>query len=140
MTNREIGSLIYATAFSDEMPAFMCSLIEAQSKHETGNYTSNAFLKNNNCFGYKYVKGAKFQVAPGITSTEGNPYAKYASIENSVHELCAWIRRRQKEKKFPEDLNVITSPDQYARLLKFCGYYGDPLKNYINGLTLYLET
>lgn len=139
MNNEEIGSLIYATAFSDVMPAYMCSLIVAQSKHETGNYTSNAFKKNNNCFGYKYVKGAKFQIAPGITSSEGNPYAKYATIENSVHELCAWIGRRQKEKKFPKDLTEINTPELYAGILKACGYYGDPLKNYISGLTHYLS-
>ena len=139
MTNNEIGSLIYATAFSDGMPAPLCSLIEAQSKHETGLYTSHAFKKNNNCFGYKYVKGSKWQDAPGITSTEGNPYAKYKTIENSVHELCAWVGRRQKEKKFPKDLTIITEPEQYASLLKICAYYGDPLKNYINGLTHYLK-
>jgi uncharacterized FlgJ-related protein len=133
------GSVIYSTAFSDGMPANMCELIEAQSKHETGGYTSNAFRKNNNCFGYKWVKGAKFQIGAGITSTESDPYASYATVEDSVHELVAWIGRRQLSGKFPKDLTTITTPDQYATLLKDCGYFGAPLQEYITGLTKFLN-
>lgn len=139
MTTKEIGALIYATAFADGMPENMAALIEAQSKHETGLYSSNAFLKNNNCFGYKFVSGAKWQAGAGITSTEHDPYARYDSIEKSVHELTAWIRRRQAGGKFPADLKTITEPVQYATLLKKCGYYGDPIENYVNGLTHYLN-
>jgi uncharacterized FlgJ-related protein len=139
MTSKEIGTVIYTTAASDGMPGGLCALIEAQSKHETGDYTSNAFLKNNNCFGYKYVVGGRWQNGAGILSTEKNAYASYDNIENSVHELCAWILRRRHEGKFPADLATITEPRQYATLLKTCGYYGDPLQNYINGLTHYLQ-
>ena len=140
MTSKQIGSLIYATAFADGMPAVLCSLIEAQSKHETDDYTSNAFLKNNNCFGYKYVSGAKWQAGSGITSTEHDPYAAYKDIPDSVHELTAWIKRRQYEKKFPVNLNDIQTPEDYAELLKKCGYFGDPIGNYISGLTHFLKT
>lgn len=139
MTEQETGSLIYSTAFGDGMPAGLCSLIEAQSKHETGLYTSNAFIKNNNCFGYKYVKAARWQSGAGITSSEKDPYAKYDSIENSVHELCAWIIRRRNEGKFPADLSEIKTPQYYANLLKRCGYFGDTIENYVNGLTHYLN-
>jgi hypothetical protein len=138
MTNQQIGSLIYATAFRDGIPAMLCNLIEAQSRHETDDYTSNAFLKDNNCFGYKYVKGAKWQLGTGITSSEGDSYAKYQSIQDSVHELTDWIKRRIKEGKFPSDLSGIKTPTQYAGLLKECGYFGDPIQNYISGITHFL--
>ena len=127
--------MIYGYASAAGMPSNMCYLIEAQSKHETGSYTSNAFLKNNNCFGYKYVKGAKYQIGAGITSTESDPYAKYASVEDSVKELVAWIGRRQASGKFPADLTTIKTPAEYATLLKNCGYFGAPLQEYIAGLT-----
>jgi uncharacterized FlgJ-related protein len=135
--------LIFDAARADGMPVILSNLIVAQSKHETTDvkkkqpYTSNAFVKNNNAFGYKAVKGAKWQLGPGITSSEKDPYANYASVENSVHELTDWIKRRQKQGKFPSDLNTITEPVQYANLLKACGYFGDPVQNYISGLTKY---
>jgi uncharacterized FlgJ-related protein len=127
--------LIFDTALADGMPEAFARLIAAQAAHETGNFTSNAFLKNKNCFGYKYVKGGKWQAGAGITSTEHDPYAKYDSIENSVHELTDWVKRRQKEKKFPPDLSTVDTPVEYATLLKACGYYGAPVQEYITGLT-----
>ena len=139
MTTQQIGALIYATAFGDGMPENMCSLIEAQSKHETDEYTSNAFRKNNNCFGYKAVKGGKWQIGSGITSSEGDPYASYASIENSVHELTDWIKRRQFAKRFPADLKEVQTPQQYALLLKACGYFGDTVGNYTSGLIYFMD-
>lgn len=137
MTNEEIGSLIFNTATYNGMPPALADLIEAQSKHETANYSSNAFLKNNNCFGYKFVSGSHYQVGAGIKSTEKDPYAAYATIEDSVDELCAWVNRRQIQGKFPKDLSTIQTPIEYATLLKNCGYFGDPLQNYVSGLTHY---
>jgi hypothetical protein len=139
MTNQETGDLIFATAFADGMPANMCRLIEAQSRHETGNYKSNAFLTNKNCFGYKVFKGSKWQQGAGITSSEGDPYAKYATVEDSVHELCAWIHRRQLGTQFPADLTTIKTPADYAQLLKKCGYFGDTVGHYTSGLTHFLS-
>lgn len=139
MTNEEIGSLIYATAFGDGMPAYLSSLIESQARHETDDFSSNAFHLNNNCFGYKYVKGGRWQVGAGITSSENDPYAKYENIANSVHELTSWIRRRQQAKKFPKDLTDIDSPFEYASLLKECDYYGDTVAHYTQGITHFLK-
>jgi len=139
MTEKEIRELIYTTVLNDGMPEPLAILIVAQSRHETDDYSSHAFLKNNNCFGYKYVPGAHWQAGPGITSSEKAPYAMYTSIENSVHEICAWILRRRHDGRFPPDLATITSPIRYATLLKRCMYFGDPVENYIHGLTTYLN-
>ena len=101
---------------------------------------SNNFIKNNNGFGYKYVKGGKYQLPDGgIKSTESDNYAAYAAFADSIKEVCAWIVRRQKESKFPKDLTMIQMPEQYAFLLKSCGYYGAKETNYAKGLAMYLE-
>lgn len=135
MTNDEI---IYNAAIANGMPPVLSTLIVAQARHETGNYTSNAFNSCKNCFGYKYV-GQPLAVGPCITSSEGDKYAKYASIENSVKELCDWIKRRQAGGVFPQDLRSITTPDQYAQLLKNAAYYGASVSEYLNGLIFWLQ-
>lgn len=120
-------------AMSDGMPVRLSELIAAQAAHETANFTSKVFVQNNNAFGYKYVKGAIWQDGAGRTSTEGDPYAKYSTLANSVHELTAWINRREREGRFPP-LGTIDNPDQYAIALKNCRYYGDTITNYATGL------
>lgn len=123
-------------ALSAGCPKALALIIVAQSKHESGNYTSNAFKTCNNLFGYKYVgqRGA----TQGIKSSEGDHYAKYAMLEDSVREIVAWIKRRIAEKKMPAIEN-ITDREQYAKLLKLCGYYGAPEKEYIAGLNRFYK-
>ncbi len=137
IVDMNIESIIKRTAQEFGMPENMQLLLVAQAKHETGNFTSNAFIKNKNLYGYKYVSGAQYQLAKGITSSEGNAYASYASIEDSVREVCAWIRRRQNESKFPSDLSSLTA-HSYAQLLKNSGYYGDTVANYAKALQNHL--
>lgn len=137
--NMSIEQKILAAAKSKGMPSNMQRLILAQAKHETANFSSNAFKKNNNLFGYKAVSGAKWQIGNGITSSEGNAYAAYSSIEHSVYELCDWITRRQAQGKFPVDLTTITTPEMYATLLKNSSYYGDTVANYTKGLKHFLS-
>jgi uncharacterized FlgJ-related protein len=127
--------IIYSTAKADGMPDQLALLIVAQSKHETGDYTSNLFKKYNNAFGYSYVSGAKYQLpTPGTIADNGKPIAAYANVQDSTHEITAWIKRRQKDGKFPKDLATITTATQYAQLLKNAGYYGASLTEYLNGL------
>ena len=131
-----IEQRIRRTVIEKGLPKAMQNLIVAQAKHETGNFTSNAFKRNNNLFGYKYV-GSRYQLSPGITSSEGNAYGFYATIEDSVRELCDWIGRRQKSGVFPSDLSTMTA-SRYAQLLKSAGYYGDTVTVYTAGLLYYL--
>lgn len=134
-------TIVYRTAIAEGMPHTLAELIVAQSKHESQNYTSNVFKKNNNLFGYKYVgqKGAtKGSPAPSNEGLAG-AYARYETIEGSVKELTGWIKRRQKEGSFPADLTEIDSPEKYATLLRKSGYFGAPLSQYIAGLTRYYK-
>lgn len=130
--------IIYTEAIRQGMPVNLAFLIVAQSKHETANYTSNVFKTCKNAFGYKYV-GQSLALSACTDSPEGNKYAKYASVQDSTKEICAWIRRRQNEGKFPANLATISNPAQYAQLLKNSGYYGDPVSVYTKGLTTWLK-
>lgn len=131
--------IIYQTARAGSpvnpgLPAALSYLLVAQAKHETGNFTSNFFKKYNNAFGYAYVSGGKYQSGPGTTADNGQPIAAYPDVKSSVYEIIDWIYRRRKEGKFPQDLSTITTPEQYSKLLKDSGYYGDTMANYLNGL------
>jgi len=47
--------LIYDAALKGGFNPTSAKLVVAQAKHETCNYTSNVFKKNNNLFGMKFV-------------------------------------------------------------------------------------
>jgi len=135
MTNEEI---IYSAAKKNGIPDRLALFIVAQAKHETNNFSSNVFKSCKNAFGYKYV-GQYLSSGACTGSPEGNSYAAYATVNNSVKELCLWISRRQLDGKFPQDLTQIKTLDQYAQLLKLSGYYGDSISNYLAGLTYWFK-
>jgi hypothetical protein len=134
---------IYNTAIADGMPPgkdHLAEFIVAQARHETGNYNSDFFTMGHNAFGYEFVPGARWQLpTPGPTADNGVPIAQYATLENSVHEITAWIKRRQSEGIFPANLATISDPAQYAQLLKNADYYGDTVANYTNALVNWLK-
>lgn len=125
--------VVYKTAVSDGIPDPLAAFLVDQSRHETGNYSSHAFVDYNNAFGYSYVPGGKWQAGPGSIADNGQPLATYNSVEDSTHEITDWIKRRVNEGRFP-DLETIQTRDQYATLLKNAGYYGDSVQNYTAGL------
>jgi hypothetical protein len=129
--------LIYDMARKSGFPDNFAMLLIAQCKHESANYSSKVFKENNNLNGYKFV-GQKI-AKKGSLSPEGDYYAKYSKVEDSIKELINWIKRRQLEKKFPADLSTINSPSKYAELLKASKYYGADTKIYTNGLIRWLK-
>ena len=135
-----MDNLIYTTLKEYRFPDQLSKLIVAQAKHESANYTSKVFKENNNLFGYKFVGQSLASKGTKAPANEGDYYAKYKSVKDSVLELIKWIQRRQKENKFPADLSTITTPGQYAQLLKQSGYYGDKVTTYTNALTKWLKT
>lgn len=126
--------LIFNTAVSDGIPTTLAALIAAQARHETGNYSHRFFTKGNNCFGYSYNPSSKWQIQGGDRADNGVPIAQYRNVQDSVHELTDWIKRRQKEGKFPKNLSTISTPTRYAQLLKNAGYYQAPLNVYTSGI------
>lgn len=109
----------------------LATLMVAQAKHETANFTSPVFKNNNNAFGYKYFAGSSYQLGrgTGAPKSEGStPYAKYTNVGQSAREVAAWILRRKKS------FIGVTNYVQYASKLKEHGYYGATFQVYVNGL------
>jgi hypothetical protein len=106
----------------------------AQSQHETANYSSNVFKKNNNAFGYKRYNGSSYQLGSGLRSTEGDSYASYASVQDSAQEVAAWLGRRK------SSFVGVASVEQYVFNLKKAGYFGDKESNYLAGVKKYFNS
>jgi len=139
MINKEKANKITQKALAGGLPLCVAKLLACQGALESDNFTSHVFLTNHNAFGYKRYVGSEFQKGAGVTSTEGDPYADYESFDKSIDELVAWIKRRVRKSQFPTDLTKIQTGDQYAHLLKQCGYYGGPEANYAKILNMYLK-
>lgn len=139
MINKEKANKVIQKALAGGLPLCIAKLLACQSALESENYTSHVFLVNHNGFGYKRYVGSPYQKGGGIISTEGDPYADYDSFDNSIEELIAWIKRRVRKAQFPSDLTKIQTGDQYAHLLKQCGYYGGPEVTYAKILNMYLK-
>lgn len=105
----------------------MAKLIEAQAKHETGNYTSRAFKENNNLFG---MKNAIRREQLGFPKFQ-DMYRLYESPEQSVKDLMIYFDFV----KFP----VVTDPEAFVRNLKQRSYFEDNFNNYLNGVKSFLS-
>lgn len=124
---------VAGSPFNPGVPVALANLIVSQAKHETENFTSNAFRINNNAVGYKRYIGSRYQLSGGITSSEGDPYGHYGSYQDSIKELIDWLYRRQREGIFPA-LTTIKTADQYGAALKNAQYFGDTAANYTAAL------
>ena len=132
MTAQQLDNLIYQQAKKRGASDALARLVVQMARHETGNYSSKVFLENNNAFGYKYVKGAKWQSGAGRMSPEGNNYARYRSVNDSVNEVMDWMARREKQGLFK--MNSLTDSTAFANALKSGNYYGAPVSQYKRGL------
>lgn len=130
----DVHNKIYQTALSDGMPQNIAHYMVAQAIVETGNFTHRFFKVGNNAFGYSYYKGSKYQIAPGDKADNKQPIAQYRTIEDSVHEVTSWIKRRQAEKKLPSDLTTITTPYMYGSLMNIAKYGGLSPSHYGNAI------
>ena len=135
---QEIYNVVKQRGYDDNL----AKIIVGQSYNETGNWTSNAFKKHNNAFGYSYVKGSKWQTGSrGLIADNNQPVADYKNVSDSTNELIDWLQRREKSGKFKiKDLNT---PEKYAQALKNNAYYGASVKQYLDamktGIRLYSD-
>jgi uncharacterized FlgJ-related protein len=134
-------NLIYGQMMAEGIPSALALLTVAQARHESSNYTSNVFMQCNNLYGYKWVNQST--AAGGcIMSPEGDRYAMYNSIADSVHEIALWLKRRKAEGYFPNGFEAVTTAAQYASILQAAGFYGyssSAYSIYLNGLTRALQ-
>ena len=106
------------------VPDFIARCLVGQSKFETNNYT-NSFVAEEKCyFSYMYSPQSIWQIPGGGKVADNHAkIAKYNSLEDSVHEMQDWIKRRQANGQFPHDLNEIKTVLQYATLLQKTGFF-----------------
>lgn len=110
--------------------------IVAQAKHETANFTSAVYRKNNNMFGMKNGNVLGPGELVGTMSPEGNTYAAYYTDFNSLEDLLRWFDA----KKMP---TTVDDAEGYARAVTdrgYLGYYPTPamVANYIAGIKRWL--
>lgn len=96
----------------------MAKLIEAQARHETGNYTSDLFKRANNVFGMRVPNKRPF-----TRSGESNGYSTYKDIDQSIEDWLLWAEYT----KFPTNLRTVV---QYVDALFIRGYFEDNWMNY----------
>lgn len=136
---------VYASAFRAEtlklnylLPAqvrFLAVCALCQADFESDGFSSSVFLQTNNCIGYKYVPGSRWQSGHSPkASTEGDYYAKYESVEKCAGELANWIFRRGRLFK---DLGSLA---EYVHKLKQCGYFGSAEALYLRGCERFYPT
>lgn len=137
MTNEEI---IFKTAIHDGIPERLAALMVAQAKVESANFKHKFFTIGKNAFGYSYDTRSAWQLDKGGPKADnGVSIAQYNSLENSTHEVTSWIHRRQREGKFPRNLEEIQTPLQYGTLLFNAHYGGRSAKEYSNAIATWFK-
>lgn len=135
VTNEQI---IYQAAREQGVPDTVAKLMIAQSKQETGEFTSAVFKDDHNGFGMKVPSVRKDPYIKGPSShtqlKEGTvPYAAYENLSDSTKSLINWM---QYNKIKWED---IDTPEKYATVLKNKGYYGDALATYMYRVSMFYD-
>lgn len=119
----------------DSEYAALESYLIAQAKHETANFTSNVYNKDNNMFGMKRALRRPQNATQGLASPDPEPYkyyARFSSDSESLRDMINWLRFN----RFPTQ---VSSVDEYAELMKSKGFYGDTVANYANGLRRWIS-
>jgi uncharacterized FlgJ-related protein len=130
--NMTIDQKIYNTAIEQGFNPTAAKLIVAQARFESADYTSNVFKKNNNTSGVKFI-GQKNAVQ-GTLSPEGNYYAKYNTVQDSLNDKIVRLYNIKMRGVTPEQLKNATDATEFANLLKQRGYYGSSAAEYAAGL------
>jgi flagellum-specific peptidoglycan hydrolase FlgJ len=103
--------------------------IEAQARHETGNYSSRLARDQFNLFGMK-----KPLIRPFVGSkSSSNSYMTYESYDQSVKDLLLWMDSTG----FPIS---VKGSSEYVAELKKRGYFEDNYFTYLNGINSALES
>jgi flagellum-specific peptidoglycan hydrolase FlgJ len=137
-----IDQQIYDAALKGGFTPTSAKLIVAQARHETGDYKSNVFNKNNNLFGMKFVgQPLATRGTPAPKSEWGcggkcnsDFYSKYANISDSVQDLINRNLKFTRNGVTFEQLKNAPDSTTYANLLKKRGYYGATASLYDSGL------
>lgn len=124
------GNDLYSLLLKNGFNVNLAKWAMAQAAHETGNFTSNIFILNNNCYGMKYA-------GQSTALGEKNGYAYYNNIEESAIDLIKWYtRRRNNILSLPLYISNITD---YVKFLKNNRYFEADETEYLNGCKYFLN-
>lgn len=115
------------------VPSLFAEFIVGQAANETGGFTSNFFVNNNNAFGYSCSSSSQYQDGCSSGNADnGVKVGNYDTIEDSVKEVVDWWYRRTRDGRggCPSSLDQITTSDQYAQILSNAGYFTSNEGNY----------
>lgn len=115
----------------------MAKILLAQIIHETGFFTSRAYLQFNNVAGIVYINHS-LQSGKGGTETGGNngfAYASYKHPNDSIKHLLIVI----KNARYKLTLSDTLTPAAYALALRTGGFYAAPLSAYSNAIQKYYK-
>lgn len=139
--------IIYDIAIKNGFTPTAAKLVVAQARFESADYTSNVFKANNNTSGMKFIgqplatRGTLAPVAERSAScrnggqcVNGDYYAKFQSVEDSAKDKIERLYTKTIKGVTPEQLKNVKTPEEFAKLLKIRGYYGDKESIYAGGL------
>jgi hypothetical protein len=119
--------------FNEDQAGLLSLFMLSQSKHETDNFTSNVFKKNNNVAGYKDTSVSIWQQHPQ-PDTAVKAYGYYVDPMDCVNEIADWLGRRK------QDFAGVKTVSDYASKLKDNSYYEDSVENYTKRMTFYFKS
>jgi uncharacterized FlgJ-related protein len=101
-------------------------MLVAQARHETGNFTSDLYIKHNNAFGMMFPK---IRNTTAQSETESG-YSHYETVADSILDMENYFAY----KEYPI-LSSFQTLHAYARALKDHAYFTAPVQAYGNALT-----
>lgn len=110
----------------------MNRIIEAQARHESGNYTSPLYRRNNNMFGMRHARGSRAATQLGY-EVETDKYRVYRSSRESIRDMIDWLQNQN----FPVFPDTVKGALDYAAELRRRGFYTAPLGEYEKNLIFY---
>jgi uncharacterized FlgJ-related protein len=127
-----IDQQIYNTAIAQGFNPIAAKLIAAQARFESADYSSNVFKQNNNTSGIKFIN--QKNAVQGTLSPEGNYYAKYNTVQDSINDKIVRLYNITMRGVTPQQLKNAKDSTEFAKLLKQRGYYGSSEAEYASGL------
>jgi hypothetical protein len=102
-------------------------IILAQAKLESGHFSSDIFLENNNPFG---MKQARSRETTAVGTHRG--HAVYPTVEHAVKDYILWMQCAGISMQ-------ETCPVKYVELLNMKKYFEDSSRRYIRGIQRILQ-
>ena len=139
--------IIYDVALQEGFNPKAAKMIVAQARFESANYSSNVFKNNLNTSGMKFIGqplASRGTIAP-LSERSANCrknnvcvnrdyYAAFKSVGDSARDKIQRLYNITMRGVTPQQLKAAKTPEEFARLLKKRGYYGDKETTYANGL------